>query len=159
MNWQLAEIGAELGMSVSGAHELIEGFKGVLHRLHGDGMRAELLASLAIPLRVLEKDLGHREPKVRHSAARTISRLIHEVAVVSGVVKQAPPVVMVNQFSQGPDLSRLSIEEVETLQRIQTKLLEAPIVAHGEVVEDVESERGEVVDERGGAAGGLADRP
>lgn len=149
MNWQLTEIAAELGMSVSGAHELIEGFKGALHRLHGDGLRAELMASLAIPLRVLERDLGHREPKVRHSAARTISRLVHEVAVVSGLVKQAPAVVMVNQFSQGPDLSRLSIDEVEALQRIQTKLLEAPIVVQGEAIEDVERKD----DERGGDGG------
>lgn len=140
MGWGLAEIGDELKMGASSVHELLAGYMASVPRGAVEDYRLVILGRLDEAHAASHKMLGSRDASVRLAALRSINQIARTFSMVSGVVKAPAPVVVVNQFSQGPDLSRLSIDEVEALQRIQTKLLEAPVVVQGEAVEDVERE-------------------
>lgn len=155
----LKQIGDELGMSPSGVHELMSGAVGGKPLASIESYRDVQIAQIRRALMKAWCFLNDAESsKAQFDGLRTINQIVRTFAVVSGVVKHAPPLVLVNQFTQGPDLSRLSIDEVESLQRMQTKLLEAPLEAHGEVIDDGESGPGEAADERDDAAAGLGDR-
>lgn len=136
----LEDIGETLEMSPSGVHELLTGYVAGRPLASVETFRHLLLCRLddahKKALAVFDEA---KTAKAQNDTLRVITGIARTAAVISGAVKTPPPVVMVNQFSQGPDLSRLSIDEVESLQRMQTKLLEAPIVAHGEAVDDGES--------------------
>jgi hypothetical protein len=58
---------------------------------------------------------------VRHSAEKIIQKGVQTSAAISGLLKQAPPMVFVNQ-APTVDLSRLSIAEIESLRGMQAAL-------------------------------------
>jgi hypothetical protein len=134
----LTQVSEELGMSISGTHELLAGYMARVPPGAVEDYRLVILGRLDEAHAAAHKLVmaPRTTPKVRLDALRVINQLARTFAVVANVVKQAPPVVLVNQFESGPDLSRLPIEDIEMLQRVQMKLLEAPVETTGEVVED-----------------------
>lgn len=140
VGYALREIGDELGMTASGVHELLHAFEEALPRLDATTVRAELLARLDMVTKRMVKDLNGRDPHVRAAAARAISNIARNQAVIAGVVRLAPPiVVMPPSASNQLDLARIPISILSQLEHIKRQLQAPALEAHGEDVTNEQS--------------------
>jgi hypothetical protein len=135
----LEDIGEQLGgMVPSSVHELLAGYVGGRPIAGIEEHRTLFLARLDTLYILALGTLSDADTtKGRCDALRTLNAIVRNAAVISGAVKTPAPVVMLNQFGRGPDLSRLSVEELKALRGMQAKLIEAPIEALAEAASPV----------------------
>lgn len=135
----LKAIAKELGYaSPSGVAMLLERYRLELPREALEQLRDRKIARLESVERMAFEDAQSSDPLIRDRGQRRVIRAVEAIGRISGIIRAPLPVVVV-RTEQRMDLSRLSIDEVESIQRMQGKLLEAPITVQAETVNHVES--------------------
>lgn len=150
----MAEVAAVLGYAgPSGVAELLERYWRELPREALENYRDSLLAGLERVKALALDDVHDVNAKVRDAAQRRVIMCIERQARISGIVKAAPPVVVVTQPAVNP-VANWPPEMLLQLRELQEKAkrLAAPVLAQGVTV-DVESSEGLERDE-GDADGG-----
>lgn len=154
MGWGWAEVADELGMSAGGAHELHKAFCELMPKDDAAGYRAVQLATLEHATKVMSRDLASKDTRTRRGAAMALQRLVHEAALVSGVVKLAPTVVVIPpRDSDQPVLAHASLDDLRELEAIRKRMAAPALEAH--VVEAEGEKHGQDVEreERSGDPG------
>lgn len=137
-----AEIAAELGVGPSGIGELLAAYREQLGQVEGEGFRLQLLARLQEQARRLRGELECFDPKDRHRAEGLLLRNILAAAQLGGVIQQPPPAVVV--IPPPRPIQSWPVEQLEKLRQLQVfaEQHDAPILAHGEAVDDGRGDQG-----------------